>query len=167
MKTQILFVTILTLIIFYDSHIKGPMVTLYNYGKMGLAGLTLIYLAYNFYKSPDSFYTALDFAKSYLLHNDGGTLKHVNRILEGKAKNNRQVSALLKKKIAADQKWQCGHCKSILDASYEVDHIVALFNGGTNAESNLVALCRNCHGKKTVHERLGTFQSFPKIFNEL
>jgi len=43
---------------------------------------------------------------------------------------------------------------SILDASYEVDHIVALYRGGTNSETNLVALCRNCHGKKTVNERL-------------
>jgi hypothetical protein len=163
MKTQILFVIMLTLIMFYDSHIKGPVLTLYNYGKIALAGSTLIFLAYNFYKSPDSFYTALDFIKTYLSHNEGGALKQVNRILDGKAKSNRQVSALLKKKIAANQKWQCGHCKSILDASYEVDHILALFNGGNNSESNLVALCRNCHGKKTVHERLGSYQSLSNI----
>jgi cytochrome c553 len=167
MKTQILFVTILAFIIFYDSYLKGPIVQIYTYGKMALAGGTLIFLAYNFYKNPDLFYTALDFAHSHLLHSDGGSLKQINRILEGKAKQNRQVSPLLKKKIAADQKWQCGHCKAILDASYEVDHIVALFQGGSNAENNLVALCRNCHGKKTVHERLGEYTSLPKLFSHV
>jgi 5-methylcytosine-specific restriction endonuclease McrA len=62
----------------------------------------------------------------------------------------------MKKQVAAKQGWSCGHCKSILDASYEVDHILALYKGGSNEESNLVALCRNCHGKKTVNERLNS-----------
>lgn len=167
MRLQLSFVAILALIIFYDSHLKGPLVTIYNYGKMGLAAVTLIYLAYNFYKNPPLFYKALDLGHSLLLHSDGGPLKHVNRILDGKAKQNRQVTPLLKKKIAADQKWQCGHCKQVLDASYEVDHIVGLFNGGSNEEHNLVALCRNCHGKKTVHERLGIYQTLPKLFESI
>ncbi len=66
----------------------------------------------------------------------------------------RAVSSLLKKKVAADQHWKCGHCGVVLDESYEVDHKLALDYGGTNDRSNLVALCRNCHGKKTMAERI-------------
>jgi cytochrome c553 len=64
------------------------------------------------------------------------------------------IQALMKKKVAADQKWACGHCHQTLDESYEVDHKLALFQGGTNELENLIALCRNCHGKKTMQERL-------------
>ena len=154
MKTQILFVTLLALIIFYDGYLKGPLVQIYTYGKILSGAAVIAYLIYSFIKKPDDMYSALDFAQSYLLHNDGNTLRHVNRILEGKPKADRSVSQLLKKKVAANQKWKCGHCAQVLDASYEVDHILALYKGGSNDESNLVALCRNCHGKKTVDERL-------------
>ena len=66
----------------------------------------------------------------------------------------RSVSETKKKYVASIQKWKCGHCKKLLDASYEVDHILALYKGGTNELDNLVALCRNCHGMKTMKERL-------------
>jgi 5-methylcytosine-specific restriction enzyme A len=66
----------------------------------------------------------------------------------------RNVTNLMKKKVAAKQEWKCGHCKATLDETFEVDHMRALFNGGSNDESNLVALCPNCHRKKTVQERL-------------
>ena len=40
-------------------------------------------------------------------------------------------------------------------ASEQVDHIVPLsvWTGGKYDESNLQALCRTCHSRKTVHER--------------
>ena len=66
----------------------------------------------------------------------------------------RNVTNGQKKYVASIQKWKCGHCKKLLDASYEVDHILALYKGGTNELDNLVALCRNCHGMKTMKERL-------------
>jgi hypothetical protein len=66
----------------------------------------------------------------------------------------RNVTNGQKKYIASIQKWRCGHCNELLDASYEVDHILALYKGGTNELNNLVALCRNCHGIKTTKERL-------------
>lgn len=63
----------------------------------------------------------------------------------------------LRKLVAAGQKWQCGTCRDLLAASFEVDHIVPVCNGGTNDPKNLVALCRNCHGEKTMQDgiRLG------------
>jgi 5-methylcytosine-specific restriction endonuclease McrA len=64
----------------------------------------------------------------------------------------RSVSGTKKKYVAATQGWKCGTCKTQLDAWYEVDHKVRLADGGSNHISNLVALCRNCHGKKTTIE---------------
>ena len=52
------------------------------------------------------------------------------------------------------QGWTCAQCKSQLDAWFEVDHKVRLDQGGSNHVSNLEALCRNCHGKKTGMESL-------------
>jgi 5-methylcytosine-specific restriction endonuclease McrA len=35
-----------------------------------------------------------------------------------------------------------------------VDHIKSLEHGGTNDVANLVALCRDCHGRKTAMENM-------------
>ncbi len=70
-------------------------------------------------------------------------------------KHKRNVSESKKKFIASNQKWKCAHCQNLLDNTYEVDHIVALYKGGSNELNNLEALCRNCHGKKTFMEKMG------------
>jgi len=59
-----------------------------------------------------------------------------------------------KKYVAAEQGWKCGGCKNQLPAWFEVDHKIRLENGGSNHVDNLVALCRDCHGKKTAFENL-------------
>ena len=69
-------------------------------------------------------------------------------------RSKRQVSESLKKVIAASQKWACAHCQQLLPATYEVDHIKALYLGGTNERDNLQALCPNCHRAKGVEEDL-------------
>ena len=66
----------------------------------------------------------------------------------------RKVSDQLKKIVASQQHWNCKKCKNILDATYEVDHIIALEDGGNNDIQNLQALCRNCHGKKTMEDNI-------------
>lgn len=66
----------------------------------------------------------------------------------------RSVSGTKKKYVAANQDWKCGSCNQKLDAWFEVDHKVRLADGGSNHIDNLVALCRNCHGKKTLLENL-------------
>ena len=68
--------------------------------------------------------------------------------------NVRNVSNVTKKIVASNQGWHCGHCHTQLDFTYEIDHIIPLFRGGTNETRNLIALCRNCHGKKTIMERI-------------
>jgi hypothetical protein len=66
----------------------------------------------------------------------------------------RSVSETKKKYVAAQQGWNCGGCKRQLPAWFEVDHKIRLDNGGSNSVDNLVALCRDCHGKKTAFENL-------------
>ena len=78
-----------------------------------------------------------------------------NKILNsGKKSTKRCVSETKKKWVASHQDWKCGDCKNKLPAWYEVDHKVRLEYGGTNHVDNLVALCRDCHGKKTASENL-------------
>jgi hypothetical protein len=77
------------------------------------------------------------------------------RILtSGTTSTSRSVSGTKKKYIAANQGWKCHTCQTQLDAWFEVDHQVRLADGGSNHVDNLVALCRNCHGKKTTLENL-------------
>lgn len=68
--------------------------------------------------------------------------------------NKRVVSESKKKYIASSQGWKCAGCGNVLDATFEVDHKIPLYKGGTNQVDNLEALCRNCHGKKTLNDRL-------------
>jgi predicted restriction endonuclease len=72
----------------------------------------------------------------------------------GKGTTKRSVSETKKKYVAANQDWKCGHCKSQLDHTFEIDHRIRLEYGGDNDVQNLIALCRNCHGKKTASENM-------------
>jgi hypothetical protein len=79
----------------------------------------------------------------------------VQRMMQsGKGTTKRSVSETKKKFVAASQNWLCGDCRRQLPAWFEVDHVIALHNGGTNEVGNLVALCRDCHGKKTAMDHL-------------
>jgi hypothetical protein len=97
----------------------------------------------------------------------GGTYSMMNMLLpnqqsqqesrlmqSGKKGTKRSVSETKKKYVAARQNWKCGDCGQQLSAWFEVDHKVRLEYGGSNHIDNLVALCRECHGKKTTIENL-------------
>ncbi len=66
----------------------------------------------------------------------------------------RSVSETKKKFVASSQQWKCGDCQQPLTAWFEVDHKKRLDKGGSNDIDNLIALCRNCHGKKTSLENI-------------
>jgi hypothetical protein len=70
------------------------------------------------------------------------------------SKQKRNVSESLKKIVASEQQWKCSSCNILLTASYEIDHIVPLYKGGSNNRENLSAMCRNCHGNKTLNDKI-------------
>jgi hypothetical protein len=92
--------------------------------------------------------------------NDNGMMTHQQKRMmnsganSGQANTKRSVSETKKKFVAAQQGWNCGACKKQLPAWFEVDHKTRLDQGGSNHVDNLVALCRDCHGKKTAFENL-------------
>jgi hypothetical protein len=84
-----------------------------------------------------------------------GENQQTQRMMQsGKGGNKRSVSETKKKYVAANQDWKCGHCQSQLDHTFEIDHKIRLEYGGGNDVQNLIALCRNCHGKKTASENM-------------
>ena len=59
------------------------------------------------------------------------------------------------KVVAAAQQWRCNLCRCLLPASYELDHIRPLCDGGEDdALSNAQALCGTCHNQKSQRERI-------------
>ena len=81
--------------------------------------------------------------------------RNINRIVNsGKKATKRSVSETKKKFVASRQNWKCGDCGEQLSAWFEVDHKIRLEYGGSNHVDNLVALCRECHGRKTTMENL-------------
>jgi hypothetical protein len=74
--------------------------------------------------------------------------------LSGQKATKRSVSETKKKYVASNQEWKCGHCNNKLTHTFEVDHKIRLEHGGGNDPSNLVALCRECHGQKTASENM-------------
>ena len=109
-----------------------------------------------------------DMTKSSMFSNDGdgtyqqngGMMTHQQKRMMnsgtnmGQPNTKRSVSETKKKFVAAQQGWNCGACKKQLPAWFEVDHKTRLDQGGSNHVDNLVALCRDCHGKKTAFENL-------------
>ena len=79
---------------------------------------------------------------------------HNSKNFNNSKNSKRKLSETTKKVVASNQQWSCKKCNIMLDASYEVDHINPLYNGGTNDITNLQALCRNCHGVKTMKDKL-------------
>ena len=87
------------------------------------------------------------------VNNNYGNGNNTQEINSKKA-TKRSVSETKKKYVASLQNWKCGHCQNQLNAWFEVDHKMRLENGGGNEVDNLIALCRDCHGKKTAMENM-------------
>ena len=60
-----------------------------------------------------------------------------------------------KKIVAARQQWACSMCGVLLPSTFQVDHTVALCDGGEDDyETNATAMCPNCHARKTQLETI-------------
>jgi hypothetical protein len=87
-------------------------------------------------------------------YNYNPTIQH-RQMLSGNNKPvKRAVSETKKKYVASIQDWKCGQCKKKLTHTFEVDHKIRLEHGGGNDVTNLVAMCRECHGEKTAMENM-------------
>ena len=75
-------------------------------------------------------------------------------VLSGQKATKRSVSETKKKYVASIQDWKCAQCNNKLNHTFEIDHKIRLEYGGGNDVSNLVALCRECHGQKTSMENM-------------
>ena len=64
----------------------------------------------------------------------------------------KKISNDMRKQIVDKQNNTCGECTFVLTPFYQIDHIIGLQFGGTDDESNLMALCCECHAKKSVSE---------------
>jgi len=64
----------------------------------------------------------------------------------------RKINKDLRQSIVDKQENACGSCKLALTSYFQIDHTVGLQFGGTNEESNLMALCCECHAMKSIAE---------------
>ena len=62
------------------------------------------------------------------------------------------IPSKIRLQIKESQNHQCGSCQKELNDIFEIDHITALQFGGTNLIDNLMALCCECHSKKSIKE---------------
>lgn len=92
-------------------------------------------------------YPSNDYQPNQRMMQSGGNVS-------GNGTTKRSVSETKKKYVAANQSWSCKDCNQQLEATFEVNHIIPLEDGGSNHVNNLEALCRNCHGKKTMIRNL-------------
>lgn len=124
--------------------------------KWIISGITISLFVISFFKSPDSF-SATDVLISLIngkvpetktVYTDNYSKKDNNNEKDNKVKRN--VNGYMKRLVAHNQDWMCKKCGNKLDPMFETDHVIPLYKGGTNDVDNLQALCRNCHGKKTM-----------------
>lgn len=161
-ETELLFGGLLCLWILYELYGRKALEWMAFYTtiiRIGGGILVLGFLYWQATNSPEQFTDTLQLAKDTLLYSrsSSSSSSSLSKLISGgDGKEKRNVTGLMKKRVAASQEWKCGHCKTLLDETYEVDHILALFNGGSNDMSNLVALCPACHRKKTVDERIAS-----------
>ena len=77
----------------------------------------------------------------------------IHKVTTRSTRHRPYISPLVKKRVAAQQKWRCASCQLLLDETYELDHFTPLFKGGSNDETNLQALCKRCHAMKSAMEQ--------------
>lgn len=70
----------------------------------------------------------------------------------------RKFNAHVKRAVAARGGWKCADCNTLLDETYELDHVIALHLGGPDTVENLAALHADCHRKKTLREEIARLE---------
>ena len=73
------------------------------------------------------------------------------------------LSAEFVRSLPGMQRWKCAACKARIRNGYEIDHIVPLSRGGTNANHNLQALCKPCNRRKHARDPIEFMQSLGRL----
>jgi 5-methylcytosine-specific restriction endonuclease McrA len=73
--------------------------------------------------------------------------KRLKEVTEMRAGSNKQADQTIDR-IRIRDNYTCKHC-GVATRDGQVDHIVALVNGGANDDDNLQYLCVDCHEAKT------------------
>jgi 5-methylcytosine-specific restriction protein A len=58
----------------------------------------------------------------------------------------------VQQRVADRAGYRCENCHVRVPSGGEIDHTIALINGGGNRENNLRFLCRNCHQAKSRND---------------
>jgi hypothetical protein len=66
----------------------------------------------------------------------------------------RTLSEAHKKIVAANNGWKCNACGCVLPPSFQIDHVVPLWQGGADTIENSQSLCGTCHANKTQRESI-------------
>ena len=66
----------------------------------------------------------------------------------------RRLTQAQKRIVAARCGWKCALCNDVLASTYQVDHIVPLWDGGEDTPEQCWALCVKCHAEKTQQEEI-------------
>ena len=72
------------------------------------------------------------------------------------------LPAKTRKTVAFNQQYLCAGCGCLLPPEHEIDHIVPVALNGSDALSNLQALCKPCHQQKTRDQRHTILDSIKK-----
>jgi 5-methylcytosine-specific restriction endonuclease McrA len=122
---------------------------LFRYLPVGREAMEIINPIFEITKQQQQ-YKSQDFFGEQERENENEFTKYEKRNNEKKEQVKRNVSDTKKRYVASQQNWKCKKCNLQLTYTYEIDHIIALKDGGDNSIENLVALCRECHGQKTA-----------------
>lgn len=93
---------------------------------------------------------------------DGGALRREEAAATGEEDGaprggrgmRRHLTDAQKRIVAARARWHCEACGAMLQASWQCDHIVPLWEGGADSIDQCQALCANCHARKTQEEAI-------------
>lgn len=155
------FLILMIIISFIYIWLSDTIIIFWNLYKKYIQFGLILFTCILFYKKPDMLSKTInkivkinDMTQPPIILSEiyKNTISSTNNSSVKSTNQKRNVTNLQKKVVASNQEWKCGKCNTILDASYEVDHIIPLYKGGSNENSNLMALCRNCHGRKTIED---------------
>jgi 5-methylcytosine-specific restriction endonuclease McrA len=61
------------------------------------------------------------------------------------------------------QRGKCAYCRKSIKDRYDIDHIIALINGGSNWPSNIQLCCENCNQRKSSKDPIDFARSFGQL----